>query len=45
LLLATVRFDAALANMSHGLCMFDSEHRLIVWNRRFGLHPVRLTAS
>ena len=29
------RFDTALANMSHGLCMFDSEHRLMVWNRRF----------
>ena len=21
--------------MSHGLCMFDSKHRLMVWNRRF----------
>jgi diguanylate cyclase (GGDEF)-like protein len=29
------RFDTALANMSHGLCMFDSKHRLMVWNRRF----------
>ena len=29
------RFDSALANMSHGLCMFDSKHRLVVWNRRF----------
>ncbi len=29
------RFDTALANMSHGLCMFDSNHRLTVWNRRF----------
>ncbi len=29
------RFDSALANMSHGLCMFDSKHRLMVWNRRF----------
>ena len=29
------RFDTALANMSHGLCMFDSTHRLVVWNRRF----------
>ena len=35
LLLTTVRFDTALANMSHGLCMFDSRHRLLVWNRRF----------
>ena len=29
------RFDSALANMSHGLCMFDSAHRLVVWNKRF----------
>ena len=29
------RFDTALANMSHGLCMFDSKHRLLVWNKRF----------
>ena len=29
------RFDTALANMSHGLCMFDTTHRLAVWNRRF----------
>ena len=29
------RFDTALANMSHGLCMFDSNHRLLVWNKRF----------
>src|SRR5208282_1329057 len=29
------RFDTALANMSHGLCMFDAERRLLVWNKRF----------
>ena len=29
------RFDTALANMSHGLCMFDSTRRLVVWNKRF----------
>jgi diguanylate cyclase (GGDEF)-like protein len=29
------RFDAALAHMSHGLCMFDAQHRLLVWNKRF----------
>jgi diguanylate cyclase (GGDEF)-like protein len=29
------RFNAALANMSHGLCMFDAQHRLLVWNKRF----------
>jgi diguanylate cyclase (GGDEF)-like protein len=28
-------FDAALNNMSQGLGMFDTEHRLIVCNRRF----------
>ncbi len=37
------RFDAALENMSQGLCLFDDEHRLQVWNRRyldmFGLGP------
>ncbi len=40
------RFDAALNNMSHALCMVDAEQRLIVCNRRyaefFGLPP-RLT--
>jgi diguanylate cyclase (GGDEF)-like protein len=30
-----VRFDAALANKSHGLCMFDAKLRLTVWNKRF----------
>ena len=29
------RFDTALANMSHGLCMFDAQRRLLVWNKRF----------
>ena len=29
------RFDAALTQMSHGLCMFDAQHRLLVWNKRF----------
>jgi diguanylate cyclase (GGDEF)-like protein len=29
------RFDLALSNMSHGLCMFDGEHRLIVCNRTY----------
>jgi diguanylate cyclase (GGDEF)-like protein len=27
-------FDAALNNMSHGLCMFDSAGRLLVWNHK-----------
>lgn len=29
------RFDAALNNMSQGLCMVDAQQRLIVCNRRF----------
>jgi diguanylate cyclase (GGDEF)-like protein len=29
------RFELALTNMVQGLCMFDSEQRLIVWNQRF----------
>ena len=29
------QFDTALANMSHGLCMFDAQRRLLVWNKRF----------
>jgi diguanylate cyclase (GGDEF)-like protein len=35
------RFSAALSNMAQGLCMFDGERRLIVWNERFAeLHNV-----
>jgi diguanylate cyclase (GGDEF)-like protein/PAS domain S-box-containing protein len=37
------RFDTALNNMSHGLCFFDGEQRVIVCNRRYiemyGLPP------
>lgn len=29
------RFDVALNNMSHGLCMVDAEGRVQVWNVRF----------
>jgi len=29
------QFNAAINNMSQGLCMFDSEHRLIVCNSRY----------
>ncbi|MDO9412544.1 MAG: EAL domain-containing protein [Pseudolabrys sp.] len=29
------RFDIALNNMSHGLCMLDERDRLQVWNNRF----------
>lgn len=28
------RLDAALANMAQGLCMFDADQRLVVFNRR-----------
>ena len=31
-----LRFDAALTNMAHGLCMFDREQRLVVCNERYG---------
>ena len=33
---ANMRFDAALNNMTQGLCMFDAAHRLVVANNRFG---------
>jgi hypothetical protein len=29
------RFDTALKNMTHGLCMFDAEKRLVIWNDRY----------
>jgi diguanylate cyclase (GGDEF)-like protein len=29
------RFDAAINNMPQGLCMFDRERRLVVWNRLY----------
>ncbi|WP_424600887.1 bifunctional diguanylate cyclase/phosphodiesterase [Bradyrhizobium sp.] len=29
------RFSAALSNMAQGLCMFDGQKRLVVWNDRF----------
>ena len=28
-------FDAALNNMTHGLCMFDQHGQLLVWNKQF----------
>lgn len=31
-----VRFDTALNNMPHGLCMFDAEQKFVVANNRFG---------
>lgn len=36
LMIQNQRFDAALGNMSQGLCMFDADERLIVANQRFG---------
>jgi diguanylate cyclase (GGDEF)-like protein/PAS domain S-box-containing protein len=30
-----LRFDAALNNMSHGLCMYDGNERLLVCNERY----------
>jgi len=42
----TFRFDTALENMSHGLCMFDKEQRLVVANDQFaklyGLTPEQI---
>ena len=35
LALQNERFDAALSNMSHGLCMVDAEQRFVVANQRF----------
>lgn len=33
---ANLRFNAALENMAHALCMFDDQQRLIVCNKRYG---------
>jgi methyl-accepting chemotaxis protein len=30
-----LRFNTALENLSHGLCMFDAGKRLVVWNERY----------
>jgi diguanylate cyclase (GGDEF)-like protein len=30
-----MHFDAALSNMTQGLCMFDGDKRLVVWNDRY----------
>jgi diguanylate cyclase (GGDEF)-like protein len=41
-----MQFDTAINNMSHGLCFFDADHRLIVCNKDFidmyGLPPERI---
>jgi methyl-accepting chemotaxis protein len=31
----SVRFNTALENLTHGLCMFDGDKRLVVWNERY----------
>ncbi len=35
LALMNSRFDAALSHMAQGLCMFDGQKRLVVWNDRY----------
>jgi PAS domain-containing protein len=30
-----LRFNTALENMTHGLCMFDADKRLVTWNERY----------
>ena len=44
-----LRLDAALDNMSQGLCLYDADHRLMVVNRRYceiyGLAPGSVTAG
>ena len=30
-----VRLDSALNNMNQGLCMFDADNKLVVWNQRY----------
>jgi len=38
------RLDGALNNMSQGLCMFDADNRLLVWNNRY-VDMYRIEAS
>jgi len=35
LLVQNMRFDYAINNMPQGLCMFDGDKRLVVWNRQY----------
>ena len=41
-----VQLDAALNNMIQGLCMFDAQNRLVVWNERYramyNIDPTRI---
>ena len=34
-LAVTAKLDAALNNMTQGLCMFGADNRLLLWNRRY----------
>jgi diguanylate cyclase (GGDEF)-like protein/PAS domain S-box-containing protein len=40
------RLNAAVSNMSQGLCMFDARNRLVVWNERYtrmySIDPARI---
>jgi len=38
---AMEKLDAALNNMSHGLCMFGPDNRLLLWNDRYARPPAR----
>ncbi len=43
-----VRFDAALTNIPHGVCMFDAEKRLILCNAGYSALyslPIELTLA
>jgi PAS domain-containing protein len=37
---AETEIDAALNNMVHGLCMFDDEGRVILFNERYGIDGI-----
>jgi diguanylate cyclase (GGDEF)-like protein len=47
LVLQNERFDAALTNMSQGLCMFDADEKLVIFNPRFadiyGIPPEKIS--
>ncbi|MFN3655677.1 MAG: putative bifunctional diguanylate cyclase/phosphodiesterase [Pseudolabrys sp.] len=42
----TTRLDAAIDNMNQGLCMFDAQSRLVLWNERYramyNIDPLRI---
>jgi PAS domain-containing protein len=43
---ALARLDAAVSNMSQGLCLFDPERRLVLANRRYGeMHGIALVGA